>query len=552
MPKLRLYSIALVYFFGFNVYAQTELQSQIDSLLNGYDTKDAPGLAISVLQGNTITYSRGFGVANLDYTIKNTDSTIFSLASISKQFTAAAIWSLIEESKLSLDDKITQFFPDFPDYGTSIKIKHLLNHSSGIRNYHTTMYLSGFDYNKDYYDNHYVLNLAQRQKKLNNQPGEKVIYSNTNYNLLALIVEQLSGENLNTYLQTKILSPLEMKHTFVSVSNGKPIKNKAIGYQKLGDNYIYNSSPQLSYGAGSMGSHLKDMSIWMNMLNEGIPEFKKLAQFIKTQDILTNGEKANYARGLMVDDYKGFKTYSHSGYGFGGQAQLITVPDEAIGIIILTNLQSINPTPISYQILDILLNLKEKTTAVVKKSRALKPQNLKQFVGGFKEINSDMTMQISLENDTLKALGSQGKTPISLIQNAANTFVRLQAQNVKYDFTKTAKYDLVISFGGTPFYFKRAELIKENPDNLKDFTGYYYSEELRTTYYFFIDNNMLKLTYANHEQITLFPVQLNQFGNRNRTLYHFLTTKDGKITRLLLSCDGQASTIEFIKDQTRY
>ena len=550
MLKLKDYVSILVFFLVYSGHAQIELQTKIDTLLKVYNTKDAPSLAIRVIKDENILYSRGFGIANLDYNIKNTDSTIFSLASISKQFTAAAIWSLIKESKLSLEDNVTSFFPDFPNYGKTIKIKHLLNHSSGIRNYHTTMYLSGFDYDKNYYDNRYVFDLAQRQKNLNNQPGEKIIYSNTNYNLLALIVEQISKQNLDEYLKAKILIPLGMNDTFVRISHGKPIKNKAVGYQKQNDGYVFSTSNQLSYGAGSMGSHLNDMTIWARMLNENIPEFKKLAQFLKTTEVLTTGQKANYARGVMVDDYKGFETLSHSGFGFGGRTQLITIPEENIGVIILTNLQSINPTPISYQILDLLLIPKKKEAKTIDKIVGFKSQKLNQFIGDYKEVNSDMTMQISVENDTLKAQGSMGKAKIPLLQKNTNEFVRRNAQNVKYDFTKTSKYDMVISFGGTPFYFKHAKLINTNPSNLKDFSGEYYSEELQTVYHFFIENDTLKLSYTNHENITLYPIQLNQFGNRDRTLYHFATNNDDEITGMLLSCDGQVSNIEFIKDQT--
>ncbi|WP_026754553.1 serine hydrolase [Sediminibacter sp. Hel_I_10] len=548
MSTLKIYYSVLLIICALSLNAQTGLKAKIDTILKAYDTKDDPSLVIRVIKDSDIFYSKGFGIANLDYNIKNTDSTVFGIASISKQFTAAAVWSLIRASKLSLEDNLTSFFPDFPNYAKSIKIKHLLNHSSGIRNYHTTMYLSGFDYDKDYYDNAYVLDLAQRQKHGNHIPGEKIIYSNTNYNLLALIVEQISGQNLDEYLKAQILIPLGMTDTFVRIAHGKPIKNRAVGYQKQKDGYVFNTSNQLSYGAGSMGSNLKDMTLWAKMLNEETPEFRALAKFLKTTEVLLNGEKASYARGLMVDDYKGFETLSHSGFSFGGQTQLITVPEEHIGIIILTNLQSINPTPISYEILNLFLQEKEKK---VDTCVSFKSQQLNQFTGDYKEINSDMAMQISIENDTLKTLGTFGETKIPLVQKGFNTFARLNAQNVKYDFNSTSEYDMIISFGGTPFYFKRAQLIKENPSNLKDFTGNYYSEELQTTYHFFVEDNTLKLSYTNHDNITLYPVQLNQFGNRDRTLFHF-TTSNNNVTGMLLSCDGQVSDIEFTKDQTQF
>ncbi|WP_161792603.1 serine hydrolase domain-containing protein [Psychroserpens damuponensis] len=532
--------------------AQTDLTQQIDILFDSYKSDEQPGLSVKVLKHGKTIYSKGFGLSNLDYNIKNSDSTVFSLASIAKQFTAAAIWSLIEEEKLNLEDNLHQFFPNFPDYGKTIQIKHLLNHSSGIRNYHTTMFLSGFDPNRDYYDNAFVLNLAKRQKHLDFAPGEKIIYSNTNYNLLALIIEQISGQNLDEYLKTNILIPLGMTHTFVRVSHGTVIKNKAIGYQKHNDNFVYNTSTQLSYGAGSMGSNLKDLAIWATMLNGNHDQFKELATFLITSEILTTGKKANYARGVMIDEYKGLKTVSHSGYGFGGQTQLLTLPEAQISIIILTNLQSINPRPISYQILDLLLPSKQTEVVSTDKLTRFKPQQLNVFTGDYKEVNSDMIMQISEENDTLKAIGSMGKQHIPLLQVDTNKFVRRHAQHVTYDFTKTPNYDLIISFSGTPFYFKRATLITENPSNLNDFVGDYFSEELQTNYTFFIDDNTLKLSYKNHDNITLYPIQHYSFGNHDRTLYEFTTNTKGKIIGMLLSCDGQVSHIEFVRDQTQY
>lgn len=560
MLKLKGYFSVLLFLFVFNGQAQIELQAQIDTLLKIYDSKNAPSLAISVIKDSTILYSKGLGIANLDYAIKNTDSTIFSLASISKQFTTAALWALIEEGKLSLDDNLGQFFPNFPEYRKLVKIKHLLNHTSGFRNYHTLMYLSGFDYNRDYYDNQTVLNLASRQKNLDHAPGEKVSYSNTNYNILALIIEQLSSQNLDDYLKSKILIPLGMTNTFVRVSHGKVIKNKAVGYQNQDDNYIYNVSNQLSYGAGSMGSNLIDMRIWMKVLNEDIPEFKALSTFLKTTETLNTGKQASYARGLMVDDYKGYPTYSHSGFGFGGQTQLVVVPSEKIGIIIMTNLQSINPTPISYQILDMMLiseastrrNTNEKELQKTNESIVYKTQDLKQFIGDYIEINSDMLMHISKENDTLKARSSMGKMTIPLSQNDKNLFVRRNAQHVKYNFTKTHHHDMTVSFGGTPFYFKRAKINTENPSDFNDFVGNYFSEELEASYHFYTDDDMLKLKYKNHDNILLYPIQTNTFGNHDRTLYQFTTNKDGKIIGMLLSCDGQVSNIEFTKDQTQY
>ena len=243
--KYSIVCVALSVFL--NLKAQENISKSIDGILKAYNSNDKPGLSVKVLKDGKSIYAKGFGLSNLDYDVKNSDSTVHNIASVTKQFTASAIWSLINEDKLSLEDDIRIYLPEFPIYEETVKIKHLLNHTSGIRNYHTLMYLSGFDYDNNYYDNNTVLELAKRQKNLNHSPNEKVSYSNTNYNLLTLIVERVSGLNLNDYLKLKILEPLEMNSSFVRVVHGKPVKNRATGYVPDGKGFKFSVNNQLSF-----------------------------------------------------------------------------------------------------------------------------------------------------------------------------------------------------------------------------------------------------------------------------------------------------------------
>lgn len=544
-------SFYLITFFTFLFVTQLikaqNVSSEIDSILQKHEQTNSPGLGIGIIKEGKIIYSKSIGLATLEYDIKNSDSTVFSLASIAKQFTAACVWTLIKENKLSLDDDIRKYLPEIKEHSQVIKVRHLLNHTSGLSNYHSLMYLSGFDYDKEYYNNSTVLKLAAKQGKLNNSPGEKVVYANTNYTLLAIIIERISGMNLHEFAKENLFIPLGMQNTLVRIENNTIIKNKAVGYQKTKDGFIQLPRIQTSYGAGSMVSTVKDMALWINMLNGDITEFLELSQFLTALETLPSGEKAKYARGVMVDDYKGFTTISHSGYGWGGQSQLITVPEKKLGIIIMTNLESINPTPISYEILDLFLPkteaIKEKTA---KKYKATSKE-FESFVGQYKEINSDMKMEIVFENDTLKSKGTGAKKPIALKEFEKNKFHRINSESVKYDFIKNTNHDLVITFGGTPFYFKRPVFVDPKSVNTKEFTGKYYSSELDVTYNFYEKENTLYLSYRNHENIPLSTVQKDEFGNNDRTLYHFTRNDKNEIARMHLSCDGSVKEIAFIK-----
>ena len=535
--------------FASTIHGQENKTEKIDAILQSYNKPNSPGLSIGIVENGTLIYAKGIGLASVEKNIKNDTKTAFSIASIAKQFTASCIWFLMQEKKLSLEDDIRKYLPEMPNYGTPIKIKHLLNHTSGIRNYHTIMDLQGFDYDSEYYNNVTVLQLASNQKGLNNKPGEKVLYSNTNYNLLTLIIERVSGKNLNEFAKDKLFLPLQMNSSCFKISSSQIIENKAEGYQFTDGKYISNTNSQESYGAGSMASTVEDVLKWIAVLNGTNSELKSLSKFLIHCEKLENGEKAKYARGVMVDKYKGFQTISHSGFGWGGQSQLITVPVKNIGIIIMTNLESINPTPISYQILDVFIN--EKTIEKSNTKKLYQNENFNTFIGQYKEMNSAMKMEIFVENDTLKAKGSQAKKGIGLLAFEKSKFHRMNNESVTYDFTKNKNHDLIISFGGTPFYFKKAQFVKPETVKINEFVGTYYSEELNTTYTFFEKDNKLFLAYKNNKNIALSTIEIDEFGNNARTSYQFKRNQNNQIVSMELSSEGTVKNINFTKQRNR-
>jgi CubicO group peptidase (beta-lactamase class C family) len=530
-------------------FGQNEIKMKVDSLLKKYEEPNSPGLSIGIIKNGTIIYNKSIGYANLEYGIKNNELSVFSIASVAKQFTAACIWSLINEHKINLEDNVQQYIPELPDYGHPLKIKHLLNHTSGIKNYHALMDLYGFDYDKEYYDNSYVLELLCRQKTLNNIPGEKVIYSNSGYTLLAIIIERVSGKNLHEFAKEKLFIPLDMQNTFVRIENNSVIKNKAVGYSKNQDgSFSQFPRTQISYGAGSMGSTISDMTKWSAIFNDPNSEFKDLSAFLTATEILASGEKSKYANGVMIDEYKGYQTIHHSGSGAGGQSQFITLPDLKLSIIIFTNLESINPTPISYQIIDLFTDNKKSISEKIVKKYNPNNKEMLSLTGIYQEINSDMRMEIAVQNDTLKFKGSQAKRFNALKPINKYSYCRLNNENVKYEFFKDNKHqDMIVFFGGTPFYFKKITDNNLLNTNLKEFIGKYYSEELKVTYLIMEVNNNLVLNFTNNLDIPLLAVQKDEFGNGNRTLYSFKRNQNNQINKLIVASQGSISNIEFIK-----
>jgi CubicO group peptidase (beta-lactamase class C family) len=531
-------------------WCQTNRIKQLDELFESYDTLKSPGICVGILQDGKFIYQKSLGYASVESLKPINTTTVFNVASVAKQFTAACIWILVEQKKISLDDDIRKYLPEMPNYGKPIKIRHLLNHTSGIRNYHAIMDLQGFDYDKEYYNNLAILSLASTQKGLNNQPGEKVLYSNTNYNLLALIIERVSKNNLQTFAKRYLFDPIGMTSTqFKTSVNQQLPPDQATGYQLADHKYFTNNAVQESYGAGSLYSSVNDLGLWTTVLTGTNDSFKSLTGFLTTCERLSNGDTANYARGLMIDPYKGEKTITHSGSDWGSRAQLLVVPGKKVAVVVLTNLLSIDPVAISYQILDRYIDTNTALTENPSPNRLNINEHtpLRAFEGTYKEVNSDMRMDIFIENDTLHSKGGMAKKSIALVRSDDHKFRRKNNGSIEYVFTKSQSHDMVISFAGTPFYFKRAEFVDPATVKIADFTGNYYSDELKVQYVFSVQDSSLILSYPNHLNMPIFPVQQNEFGNNQRTLYHFVRDRDKKVVGMTLSSEGTVKNIYFKK-----
>ena len=243
------------------------------------------------------------------------------------------------------------------------------------------------------------------------------------------------------------------------------------------------------------------------------------------------------------------KTIHHSGFGLGGQSQIIAIPETNLAVIILTNLESIDPSPLSYKILDLFLTAQNDKSLKPAPTFHHKKKELQKFVGQYQEQNSDMKMEIFIENDTIKALVNQGKKSIPLNSTGKGKFIRSNNSNVLYDFVsgKKTKADLIVYFGGTPFYFSKAQFIDFKTINLTNYVGHYFSEELSVEYRIYIENNSLFLSYLNHTKTKLSAGQKDEFGNGQRILYRFERNEENKVVKLYLSAEGTVKNIEFIK-----
>src|SRR5579862_9812223 len=206
-----------------------ELSASVDALFTTWDQSGAPGAALAVVEDGQIVYTRGYGMANLEYAVPITPSTIFHVASISKQFTSFAINLLALEGRLSLDDDIRTHFPEFGDFGKTITLRHLRHHTSGLRDQWDLLQLAGWRM-EDVITEQDILDLAWKQRDLNFAPGAEHLYCNTGYTLLAVIVKRVAGQSLREFAQERIFAPLGMTNTHFHDDHRMVVPNRAYSY----------------------------------------------------------------------------------------------------------------------------------------------------------------------------------------------------------------------------------------------------------------------------------------------------------------------------------
>ena len=390
------------------------LEAKVDQLFAEWDKPGSPGAALAVTRDGEIIYKQGYGTANLEYDIPIKTKTIFDIASVSKQFTAFAIITLSHDGKLSLDDDIRMHLPDVPDFGSTITIRHLLHHTSGLRDWVQSLVIAGVAM-EDVISFKHILKMARHQKLLNFEPGEAYLYSNTGYNLLAEIVERVTGDSFRDWTDTNIFKPLTMTNSHFHDDHQMILKNRAYSYQAVengGFKHAVNNTTAL--GSSSLCSTVEDLAKWiLNFDDTQIGEQTVIDQ-MHQRGVLNNGEQISYALGLNIGEYRGLKTVGHSGSWRGFRSHLIRFPDQQFGVVILCNLDTFNPLNLAEKVADIYLTdvlapveasepEKAAEPSEETKSEPLTPEQLAEFEGDYYTEELDTTYTIAISENGLVA-----------------------------------------------------------------------------------------------------------------------------------------------------
>jgi CubicO group peptidase (beta-lactamase class C family) len=457
------------------------LESRVDAVFSDLDSTHSAGCAVAIIHAGKTVYTNGYGMANLDHNVPITPQTVFDIGSTSKQFTASAIALLALDGRLALDDDVRKYIPELLAYDKTITVRHLLNHTSGVRDYGALLTLSGVD-DHDVFSYQDLVTLTARQKNLNFTPGDEHLYSNTGYILLAIIVKRVSGLAFGEFVEQRIFAPLGMSQSLVYEDRKRVIRNRSTGYSLDRD-----GSPHINHywnfalgGDGQVYTTVGDLAIWDSNFYDprvGGPEFLEM---MHTRGELNNGEAIDYALGLYRGEYRGLKTVHHGGAWGGFRAQFIRVPEHRFSTVVLCNLASSGPDKRARELIDIYLeeHLAPKESQAVTEAVVVDPGVLASYEGQYQlEIGNLLT--ITSKDGALRL--QAGDSPLMELVPLSSTDFDSADLGARISFSTGASGSatgLVAHMGKNQIAGTRIESYEPTPKELARLTGSYYSDEL--------------------------------------------------------------------------
>jgi len=329
------------------------LAQKIDQIFSSY-TGNRPGCAVAIVKKGELIFQKGYGMANLEYSIPITPATIFHIASESKQYVAFCILLLEKEGKLSIDDDIRKYLDYVPDFGYTITIRQLIYHTSGLRDQWQLLANAGWQLD-DVITQEHVIKLVSKQKSLNFIPGEEHMYCNTGYTLLAEIVKKVSGLSLRQYADKYIFQPLDMKDTHFHDNYQEIVPNRAYSYTPASQGYQHAVLSYSIVGATSLLTTVLDEIKWLNNYETGTVGGKDLIAKMFRTGVLNDGRKLNYAFALTIDKFNGWMQIGHGGGDAGFRTYACRYPEKDLGIVVFSNNGATNPAGLARQVASLLI-----------------------------------------------------------------------------------------------------------------------------------------------------------------------------------------------------
>ncbi len=482
----------------------------VDRIFADWNTRETPGCAVGVSRSGKPIFERAYGMANLEYDVPNTPTTIFEAGSVSKQFTAAAVALLEQQGKLSLDDQVSKYIPELPDYDTPVTIRHMLNHTSGLRDWGTVALATGWPRGTRTHTHAHVLDIVSRQQSLNYTPGAEYLYSNTGYNLAAIIVARVSGMSFAEFTRKNLFEPLGMTHTQWRDDYSRIVKNRATAYGRGRQGGWGLDMPfEDVHGNGGLLTTVGDLLKWNENFVQPRVGGVNFVRRLQQKGRLNNGREISYALGLVVGTYRGVPEVSHTGATAGYRAFLGRYPDQQLSVAVLCNGGNANPS-LGQRVADIFLGRAAQlaTRQAGEPGTALPSEQIAEKVGVYRNLVTNEPLRLVVRDGKLRVDNGPELTPQS-----RTTFVAPNGNVGTFEFGangRPAILRMAVGSGDTLNYLL-TESWTPKAAELRTYVGAFSSDEAETSFDVVLEEEKLFLRGRYDRKIELVPAYRHAF-----------------------------------------
>jgi CubicO group peptidase (beta-lactamase class C family) len=466
-------------------------------------TDATPGCAVGVSVGGKVTVARAYGMADLEHDVPNRPDTIFESGSLSKQFTAAAVLLLARDGKLSLADPVRKYIPELPDYGAPLTIRHMLNHTSGLRDWGSVAGIGGWPRTTRAYTHAHVLDIVSRQRALNFPSGTRYSYSNSGYNLAAILVSRVSGMPFAEFSQQRIFGPLGMTRTSWRDDHRRIVKDRAIAYSDDGGAYRTLMPFENVHGNGGLLTTVGDLLTWNHNFSSHVIGDAEFVREQETAGRFNDGRAHGYALGLMVGTRHGLREVFHSGSTAGYRAHLTRFPDRDLSVAVLCNVSSGNATQYTNAVAELFLAGHITPSPPVKATHVMSAAEADAATGLFRNTVTGEAVTVTKAGDGVRV------DRAAYVSSSGRRFVNQSggAWEIRPDGSA-----VLIDQHGSVDTFERVTPVKPSARELMELAGTYVSDDAETTLVASVEEGTLVLKRRPDTVIKLTPTYKDAFS----------------------------------------
>lgn len=493
--------------FALGAVVGAQQSAPFDGVFARWNGSSTPGCVAGLAEGARAPDIRAFGMADLEHAEPIRVDTVFEAGSISKQFTAAAVLLLVADGRIGLDDPMRRYLPELPDYGAPLTIRHALSHTSGLRDWGAVVAIAGAPRWTRVYTQADVLRTAARQTALNFRPGTQWSYTNTGYNLLAIVVSRVSGMTFEAFTKKRLFEPLGMTHTSWDADHTRVVPRRAIAYSQQADGFHTFMPMEDVLGNRGLLTTVGDLLIWNRHLDAPPTDLQQTVASMEQPGHLEDGRAHGYGFGLFVGRYRGFSEIGHDGGTAGYRADLVRLPDRHLSVAVLCNVERADATSYAHQLLDSALGEVSPRSSPPVTTAAPTELERRRLVAMYQNVGSGRALAVVGDEERLIMV--YGGSRIPLVALSSTRFA--VGDGATLTFLDNGGAVLADNIGVLTEMYMRTDASVMAAADLRRFEGRFHSNDADATIDVVADGNALYLRRSSGERIALTPAYANAF-----------------------------------------